>query len=412
MKYKMSFYHLGKFNKVVLYEPEEPVEKSKIALICMHSNGDYSDFPAGKSLAEKGYRVLCGKPGTGEGPLYKKLEAVKKAIEGAKKLPGVERVILLGHSGGATLMSCYQAVAENGCQIFQGEKMIVPMPDIEPLPAADGILLLDSNFGNSVMTAISIDPAVIDEESGVKLDPELDSFNPANGFSKEGAHYSLEFKKKYLAGQKARYGRLIDKALERYAALENHQGKYFDDEPFYAPGACTMALNNRLFPQDISLLAHTEDEYKLIHPDGSITTEIIRSVRKPRGMSSPTPLFVLGASRDTVKEFLTGGAIRLTDEYDIDETHISGLDLDSCYSCTIGNSRYISCPALIMGMTAGYECIAAESIWRNIGSRDKDIAFVEGATHMIVPEKGDVDYGDTIETTFKYVDGWLEKHFC
>ena len=178
-----------------------------------------------------------------------------------------------------------------------------------------------------------------------------------------------------------------------------------------APGACTMAPNNRMFPQDISLISHTEDEYPLIHPDGSITTEIIHSVRKPRGAKSPTPMLGLGALRETVKEFLTGAAIRLTDEYDIDETHISGLDLDSCYCCTIGNCRYIDCPALIMGMTAGYECIAAEPIWRNIGSKDKTIAFVEGATHMLTPERGPVDYGDTIKTTFDYAGEWLAEKF-
>lgn len=411
MKYTMSFRQLGMFQKVVQYEPTELNENSKVALVCMHSDGDYSDFPSGPALASQGFRLLQGKPGMGDGPLWKKMEAVKGAVEAAKMLPGVEKVVLLGHSGGATLMSCYQAVAEKGCKVFQTDKMIVKFPDMDPLPAADGIILLDSNFGNAVMTAISVDPAVIDETSGMKLNPELDSFNPANGFAKDGSHYSPEFRKKYFAAQMERYSRLIDKALERLEVIEAHQGNYMDDELFVAPGACTMAPNNRMMPQDISMLAHTEDEYPLIHPDGSITTEVIRSVRKPRGMMSPTPLLGMGALKQTVKEFLTGSSIRLTEDYGIDETHISGLDLDSCYCCTIGNVRHIDSPALIMGMTAGYECIAAEAIWRNIGSKDKTIAFVEGATHMLTPERGDVDYGDTITNTFNFAGKWLTEKF-
>ena len=416
MKVKMYFYKLGMFHKCLVYEPETLNERSAVAVICIHSDGDYSDFPAGMALAEHGYRVLCGRVSRPEAALDDKLADIKAAVEAAKKLRGVEKVILLGHSGGATLMSLYQSVAEKGVGIYRGEKMITPIKDVGELPLADGILLIDSNWGNGVMTAVSVDPAVTDEESGLNLDPAYDVFNPANGFDPKGAHYGEEFKRKYLRAQAERVNRIIDRCLERLHALENHEGKYIDDEPFTVPGAAVMAPNNKLFPQDISLLCRTEDRYPLIHPDGSITEEVIHSLRRPRGDRSPTPLYGLGAARVSVRHYITGCAVRIDPEkYDIDATHISGVDWDTSFCCTPGNVRHIDCPTLIMGMTAGYEFLAAELIYRNSPAKDKEIAFVEGATHMLTPAR-DIEafpgqFGDTVKTLFDYVDGWIARRY-
>jgi len=43
----------------VLYEPVTPVEKSKIAILVMHTAADYLENAAGKELANRGYTVLC-----------------------------------------------------------------------------------------------------------------------------------------------------------------------------------------------------------------------------------------------------------------------------------------------------------------------------------------------------------------
>ena len=79
-------------------------------------------------------------------------------------------------------MSAYQAVAENGPEIFRGPEIIYPYPDNEALPKADGIMLLDSNFGNAAMQLFSLDPAVEDENSGKMINESLDLFSPENGF--------------------------------------------------------------------------------------------------------------------------------------------------------------------------------------------------------------------------------------
>ena len=72
----------------------------------------------------------------------------------------------------------------------------------------------------------------------------------------------------------------------------------------------------------------------------------------------------------------------------------------------------VTAPLLVMGMTGGYEFLAAEIIYeiaKNIA--DKEIAFVEGATHIFDPARDCEAYpgqfGDTIKTMFDYVDRWL-----
>lgn len=68
--------------------------------------GDYAqrrrlhDFPAGKSLARNGYRTLRANPSRATESLDKKLLDVKACIEYLKSLPGVEHMVILGHSGG------------------------------------------------------------------------------------------------------------------------------------------------------------------------------------------------------------------------------------------------------------------------------------------------------------------------
>jgi hypothetical protein len=64
-------------------------------------------------------------------------------------------------------------------------------------------------------------------------------------------------------------------------------------------------------------------------------------------------------------------------------------------------------------MTGHWEYLAAEIIYENSASADKSIAFIEGATHVFTTckpcEKTPGQFGDTLKTTYDYVDGWLSK---
>jgi hypothetical protein len=409
---KTTFVHLGDHVPGLLYEPLTPGEKSKIGVFVMHYGGDYLQFPACTELSKRGYRVLCANNSNGN--MQRILLDAKAGVTYLRKVPGITKVVLLGHSGGGTLMSAYQSIAENGVKACQGPEKLVKCTDrLAGMPAADGIMLIDSNFGNGAMAVFSLDPAVPDEQSGQPLNPALDLFNPANGFNPAGSTYSDAFLRKFQSAQGKRENQLIKAAQDRLAVIEAGKGHYADDEPFDVPGANSGQPGNKLFPEDIRLLSHTEKPWPLLHPDGSATTEIVHSVRLPELTKSNTPSLQGGAIRATVRAYLMENAIRVTSDYGLNESTVRGIDWTSTISSPPGNVESITVPLLTMGMTGHWEYIAAETIYEHAKSADKSIAFVAGGSHGYTTckkcEKTPGEFGDTQKTTYDYVDKWLSK---
>ena len=412
---KTTFVRLGRRIPGVLYEPLTPSGKEDINVLVMHSDEDYMTFPTGPELAVRGYTVLCANVMNKEGILFsqnEKMRCVKDAVEYLRERNGGS-VILMGHSGGGTLMSAYQALAENGPAVFQGPEKLYPYHRKDVLPPADGIMLLDSNWGNAVMQLFSLDPAVIDETDGLNLNRDIDLFNPANGFRPKGSTYSDRFIRSYQKAQGERNNRLVRAALERLTLLNEGKGRYSDDEPFIIPGGAQTFFCNKLFPQDVRLMSHAIGAYPLIHKDGAVTTEIVRSVRKPDCPDSMTHSFWEGARFLSVKTYLSGYAIRTEDDFGYDDCHVWGVDWDSSYAAPPGNMRHVRVPTLVMGMTGGWEFLASETIYRMAAAEDKTIAFVQGATHKFTPARHCEEYpeqfGDTMKTLHDYVDGWLSS---
>jgi hypothetical protein len=404
----------------VLYEPVEPGAKSAIAIFAMHSEVDYLQFSACTELAQRGYRVLCANNSTRKAGIDSDLNIdsilldAKLAVSWLRHYPGVRKVVLLGHSGGGTLMAAYQSIAENGLGACQGaEKLIKCSDSLAGLPPADGLMLLDSNYGLGAMMLFSLDPAVTAEMSGQKRDPALDLFNPRNGFSPYGSHYSAEFVRRFQAAVRERSNRLVHNALDRLAKLEAGEGRFSDDEPLVVPGGNYLGFNNKLFTQDTQLLAHTQHPWPLLHADGTTTTQIVPSVRVPENVTSNTASLQKGALRTTVRDYLRTLAVRLSDDFRFDADSIQGVDWSSSYALPAGSVRTVTVPLLTLGMTGHWEYLAAEIIYENASSRDKSIAFVEGATHVFTPcsacETTPGQFGDTLKTTYDYVDRWLSQ---
>ena len=413
---KSTYYTIGRNLPGVLYEPEGNSRKSGLCILIMHSDISYLDFEFGPRIAAWGYRVLCANVSSGDAPLDQKILDVGQCVGFARGLPGVDTLVLLGHSGGASLMSAYQAIAENGPEIFQGPEKIVPCSDrLAGLPAADAVMFLDSNWGNGAMRVFSLDPAVTEDDNGVTLDPELSLFEERNGFTPGGTSYSDAFIRKFQQAQGQRNNRLTAYALSRVKAIESGEGKYRDDEPMIIAGASQAFFNNKLFAQDIRLLSRTRKPWPLLHGDGTITTEIVYSVRKPENDFSLTDSYERGSLPTTVRKYLSNYALRTTEDYGFNEDSVFGIDWDSSYNCTPGNVSGIRVPILILGMTASWEYSAAETIAERAGSQDVTLAYVEGAQHFFNTAKDREQFpgqfGDTMQTTCRFVDAWLRDKF-
>jgi pimeloyl-ACP methyl ester carboxylesterase len=408
---KRTFVPLGV--PAALYEPVVPGEKSHVGIFVMHSGANYITFSACTELAKRGYTVLCSANSAGPG-LDRIVSDARPGVAFLRQNPGIRKVVLFGHSGGATLMTAYQVIAENGVKACQGPEKIIKCPDsLAGLPPADGVVLADANWGNAEMALFSVDPAMISNDSGMMADPELDLWNPKNGFDPAGSRYSHEFIRKFQSAVARKENELIRAALDRLAAIDAGKGRFADDEPFVVAGASSIGANNKLFAQDTRLMSHTRKAWPLLHADGSTTTEVVHSVRVPEGARSLTSSLGMGAINSTVRTFLTNSAIRVADDFSYDEASVHGVEWTSSYASPPGNVEGIKVPLLLLGMTGHWEYLAAETIYEHARSSDKTLAFVEGASHMYTPckpcEKSPGQFGDTAKTTYDYVDKWLSQ---
>ena len=402
-----------------LYKPQIKSPKSEIGILIMHAEQDYLNFPGCSELSERGYTVLCANNSSSKSGTMTDIDFetmmidVSKGVKYLREQSDIKKVILLGHSGGGAMMSAYQNVAENGLAACQGSEKISPCSDkMKDLPKADGIILLDANFGISGMTLLSMNPAILNEKNPNLINTELDIFNEKNGFNSNGAAYSEKFVKSFQNGVSERMNRLIEYAKEREKIINEGKGLYKDDEPMIIPDSIYVGFNNKLFSQDTRFLSKTSKVWPLIHKDGSITTEIVHSVRPAKNLRNMGQSYN-GTIKTTVKKFLKTFAIRTDKNFGYNESEFKGIDWNSSHTATIGAVKGIKSPLLTMGMTGNWEFLAAEKIYLNTSSKYKTIAFVEGAAHSIETctqcEKIQGQYGDTIKTTFDYVDKWLSQ---
>ena len=395
----------------VLWEPVEKNENAKTAILMIHSDSNYLAFPTATALVERGFTVLSGDVRDPGSTMEDKMLDIKTGINYLRGMENIKQIYLLGHSGGGTLVSAYQAVAENGIDAYQD--IIMPLSDdVADLPAADGLILMDSNWGNAAMTLFSLDPCVVQEDNGMIRDTALDPYDPANGYMSDGTtRYTESFKSAYELAQVERYNRLIATAEDRLSLIDEGKGNFMEDEPFIVPGADQGLMNNKLYPTDTSLLAHTKYEWPLLHSDGTETTQIVSSVRMAMSITSSSERYN-DSLPTTVRNFLSNVAVRVSEDFSINEDGVEGIDWSSNITCVPGNVQKIQSPMLIMGMTGSWEYLAAEEIYLNAGEcQDKVLIFVEGASHGIVPntraESYPGEFGDTEKTTYDYMANWL-----
>ena len=185
--------------------------------------------------------------------------------------------------------------------------------------------------------AISNLAEVVNENATAKIDPSLDPFNPANGFNPNGdSHYSEDFKKRYFKAQSDKLNELIDIAVKKRDAIAAGKYRYPDDDEFIFP----RGNDARLAELDMSVDCCTIRPERVIHNDGSITTEVYHSVRMPIPKSAETNARFSGTTFLTISSFLSANAVRSKTAYDVDW-------------CSSNNSSpcalpHISAPLLVM----------------------------------------------------------------
>lgn len=404
--------HAGCSNLVVYDPGTGDKSRSKVCIVKMYGSSRMTDKLQDEGIrrfAEYGYRAANCAPRNGF--FVDQLQSLSACIQWIKEhIDGVEKIVLWGNSRGCNLTSAYQRIAENGAATFQGPEMYAPIPDME-LVCADGLVCCDANFGFTANHMISLATNMKDDYvSGDRTSPELDPIAPENGYDPAtgAATYSDDFLKAMWKAQASRYNRLLAQAQERWKLLQEGKGMFSDDEPWTVVAGFGNVNTYQMYTHDVRFFSKTLAPHKLIHKDGSITTEIIPTVRKPQ--PSPADFASIAKGFQTkVSEYLYCGMKVDEDAFHYDESRIYGVDIDNTLACAHGNAAYIKCPTLAIGRTDGFEFVVAEWIYDRSAAEKKDCAFVEGMTHgggCNDEEK----YGDVVKLENDYIDQWIQEN--
>lgn len=180
-------------------------KKPSVAFIATHYNVDFSEHYLADYLAARGFGFLGWNTRFRGNEAYFLLDhAVAEIGVGVRWLhesAGVDRVVLLGNSGGGSLMAAYQSQAvEPNIDAAPGLQLCEAALDLRP---GDLYISLASHPGRPEVLTAWLDPSVLDEDDPVGTDASLDMYDPANG-----PPYSVDFIERYRAAQVARNHRI------------------------------------------------------------------------------------------------------------------------------------------------------------------------------------------------------------
>ena len=331
--------------------------RPRTAVIATHYNVDFSEHYMGELMAARGYGFL------GWNTRFRGIEHyftldhalidIGVGVRWLREEAGVDNVVLLGNSGGGSLMAAYQsqATAPNLTPLLG-----IPVPDAagELIPG-DFSITTNAHPGRPEVLTDWFDPSVTDESDPTSVDPTIDMYNPDNG-----PPYSPEFITRYRAAQVARNHRITAWALEELARVQ-------------ADGAIDRIFNmHRAWADPRYLDAGLDPNDR----------EIGVCYLGPPKFFNYSPYGI--ACSTTIRTWLS----------------MWSLEHSQCRA--IPHLERITVPSLVVQSMAdtGVFPVDAHTIHDNLATRDKTLEFVAGDHYLLTP-------GNARDVVADLVAGWL-----
>lgn len=379
-----------------------PDVKPTTAILTMHPEGDNTTDFRLKAFAKAGF-VGFGIAGRYAGDdvhlIHEELMLdIAAGIRYVKEHYGVQRIVLLGHSGGGPLFGFYQHQAEKSPPNRFRSTPAGDPPDLNryDLPKADGLILSAPHWGRGWAVLFKLDPSVVDDNDPVSLDPSLDLYNPANGFNfpPEPSRYSKEFLARYRAAQKVRMDRLVARA--RALVEEKKRNRRLMESPGFKslpPYEQAQIQRRAVTEQYIIVYRRTARPHYV-----DLTVDASDRLVGGQGITDRPDLANYGKywhpTAITAEAFLSSESTA---------SHASLID----------QVKEISVPTMVIIGTADQMVFLEETkaIFNNLSAADKKLVLIEGADHSYSPWGPKAGKGDQRQQMLDAVGGWVKARF-
>jgi len=234
----------------ILYRP--PDREPRTVVYLMHPRGEFTRHYVVPGLTARGYAVF----GQNSRYLNNDTDMVHERIlldiaAGMRWLrgQGFERVVLLGNSGGGSLLAFYQSQASR----LPGERL-ASTPSGEPIdlaseqvPPGDLYIAVAAHLGEGRFMLNVLDPSVTNESDPASYDPRWDMYNPDNGYRPfpDASSYDPAWLAEYRQRQRERSLRLDAIAREYLAEHAYFRGELRSDRYAALPAATRSLVARR-----------------------------------------------------------------------------------------------------------------------------------------------------------------------
>lgn len=190
-----------------LYWTPKGTPRPRIAVIATHYNVDFAEHYIARYFAARGYGFLGWNTRfRGAEDLFileHALIDIGAGVRWLKEKAGTETIVILGNSGGGSLMGAYQGEAI-AASLHEGQKGAT-RDALQALIKGDLYISLNAHQGRPEVLTDWMDASVVDENDPLATDESLNPFNPANG-----PPYSADFIARYRSAQRARNHKITD----------------------------------------------------------------------------------------------------------------------------------------------------------------------------------------------------------
>jgi pimeloyl-ACP methyl ester carboxylesterase len=378
-----------------------PAKRPKTVVVSMHPSSDNQRHFVLRPAAERGYAGfgLAGRSTGKDAAIHEEvLLDLAAAIKWLKEERGFTQIVLVGHSGGGSLMAYYQSQATTAPP---GRHKSTPAGDPPDLNAytmipADGVAILNASEGEGLHVEHHLDPSLVREDDPLSIDPALDMYNPANGFREPPAasKYSPEFVQRFREAQKAR-----DRRLTEWARSQVTERNYYR-ALLKEPGFAALPLERRQYIErradHLPVMILYRSEADLAYTDTSIdpSDRLVGSNYGPRPDKR-------NYSQDARVRTLRPDA------------YLSTMSGTASYARLHDNIKKVTVPTLVLGGTADRGIFPSEqkATFENSGAKDKVIVWIEGGDHGFNPSGPKAGDGKQQQRAAAAVLEWMDKRF-